>query len=104
MFYDKTNPDISLSDFRKKVAALTEFKSLTGKIYKVNLKEQQAENNPNILHIVRETNNGWIMDLEGVLAAYKNLIDFKTKNFAPYVKSRTHSPSLGLLLSLKLLT
>ncbi|RZJ56295.1 MAG: hypothetical protein EOO44_00055 [Flavobacterium sp.] len=46
---------------------------------------------------MRQRGEEWTMDLEKVLTAYKELIDFRTENFRSYVP-RTHSPALGLLL------
>jgi hypothetical protein len=50
----------------------------------------------------KTTGEIWNMDLKKVHQAYKELKDFKTKNFAPYVPRR-HSPALGLLLHVGLL-
>jgi hypothetical protein len=61
------------------------------------------ELNGNTMIFERKTTGEiWNMDLKKVHQAYKELKDFKTKNFAPYVPRR-HSPALGLLLHVGLL-
>lgn len=97
MIYKKTNPKITFTEFRSLVLLIPSFKSLTGKEYvEVKVKE-------NIIYFIRKSSDKkWTMDLEKVLRAYKELVDFKTKNFSFFVP-RTHSPALGLLLHLGLL-
>jgi len=95
--YKKTEPTITYSDFLHKVKGTTYFSSLTGKAYQVTALRGD------IMSFIRiETGEEWKMDLSGVHRAYLELDDFKTVNFKPYV-NRTHSPALGLLLSLGLL-
>ncbi|MCL7987719.1 hypothetical protein M8998_07195 [Sphingobacterium sp. lm-10] len=98
MSYVKKRPDISLEEFLKEAKKVKAFKSKTGKSYEVVTVEGS------MMHIIREhTGKPSPMNLEGVWNAYRKLDNFTTKNFAPYVVSRTHSPSLGLLIHLGLL-
>lgn len=48
------------------------------------------------------TNRIWKMDIKDVYIAYKEPETFRTRDFKPYL-TRTYSPALGLLLTLKLL-
>jgi len=80
------------------IEPVTVFKGLRGQEYHVkNIEGSKMK------FIRKSTGVEWPMDLEGVLRAYKELTDFRTVNFKPYVP-RTHSPALGLLLHLKLLS
>lgn len=97
MNYKKHIPDILFEDFFSKALLLEEFKSLKGKGYKI-------KNWENEVMFFERTSTGklWNMDIRQVHKAYIELQDFKTINFKPYVQ-RTHSPALGLLLTLNLL-
>lgn len=92
----KTNPTIEFQQFLVLIQELNEFKSKTGKIYKV------ISLDGSMLSFLRETGEEWKMDLRKVHQAYLELNDFKTISFKPYVPRR-QSPGLGLLLSLGLL-
>lgn len=95
--YKKTQPDVLYIDFLKLVGPVTSFMSVEGHEYIVKKIEGSK------LHFVRtSTAKEWSMDLKQVLRAYKELREFKTASFKPYVPL-THSPALGLLLHLKLL-
>lgn len=97
--YTKTSPNISYSDFLKKVKTIQTFKSLTGREYRVECVEED------IMILERmSTNKIWRMDLKAVYDAYKDKdINISgVKDFMPYLK-RTKSPALGLLLTLELL-
>ena len=97
MEYKKARPEISYLIFIKMVGPVAFFNSLEGEEYIV--KKIVGSN----LHFERKsTGKPWDMDLKEVLKAYKELKDFKTINFKPYVPL-THSPALGLLLHLGLL-
>lgn len=97
MIYNKTNPEISFENFLKLSKVLKSFKSLKGHEYLIE------EWNDSIMTFERlSTNKIWKMDVKNVYKAYLELSSFKTVNFKPYV-NRTHSPALGLLLTLKLL-
>lgn len=95
--YAKTHPDINFIDFVKMVAPVAAFNSLEGEGYTVKAIEGT------VMKLIRkQTGKNWSMDLRGVHKAYKELKDFKTENFRPYVPF-THSPALGLLLHVGLL-
>lgn len=95
--YIKTQPDISFIDFIKKIGPVATFNSLEGESYRVTAIEGS------IMKFIRnQTGAAWQMDLRGVHKAYRELNDFKTENFKPYVPL-THSPALGLLLHVQLL-
>jgi len=97
MSYTKTKPDIRFVDFMQLVSPVCTFNSLEGKEYVVSKIES------NTIYFIRtSTDKEWSMDLRQVFKAYKELKDFKTLNFKPYVPL-THSPALGLLLDIKLL-
>ncbi|HXI01437.1 MAG TPA: hypothetical protein VNI52_14305 [Sphingobacteriaceae bacterium] len=97
MNYKKSQPKITYSDFSDLGMPLKTFKSLRGKQYEVISIIGSSMN-----FIRKSSGKNWKMDLKGVLMAYKELNDFKTANFKPYVP-RTHSPALGLLLHVGLL-
>ena len=92
----KTNPTINFEEFLSLVKGLKEFRSKTGRRYKV------ISLDGSMLSFLRETGEEWQMDLRKVHQAYIELSDFKTISFKPYVPRR-QSPALGLLLSNKLL-
>jgi len=54
------------------------------------------------LRLDAKGNKEWPMNLKNVYQAYKELEDFATINFKPYVPI-THSPARGLLLHLGML-
>ena len=95
--YNKTQPDISIIHFIKKVGPVAAFNNLEGESYTVTAIEGTV-----MKFIRRQTGKEWPIDLRGVHKAYKELKDFKTENFKPYVPF-THSPALGLLLHVGLL-
>lgn len=95
--YKKTNPEISFIEFIKLVGPIANFNSLEGEEYIV------TKLHGSVMHFIRKSSTKpWEMDLKDVLRAYKELKEFKTENFNPYVPL-THSPALGLLLHLKIL-
>ncbi len=100
MSYTKTQPDISLDAFLKKITSVESFTSTGGKRYKVIGLDNK------ILKFCRldgkKPEMPWSMNLEKLYEAYKQLDDFSTVNFKPFVP-RTHSPARGLLLYLQLL-
>ncbi|SKB41004.1 hypothetical protein SAMN05661099_1192 [Daejeonella lutea] len=98
MKYKKTQPVISYQDFYNLAESATSFKSLTGEFYDVISIDDSTMN-----FVRKSSGEQWKMDLKGVHQAYLELNDFQTANFNPYVP-RTHSPALGLLLYLGLLT
>jgi hypothetical protein len=98
MKYTKTKPQISYQDFFNSVKSIETFNSLTEMQYDV------IGINGSLMNFLRRSSGEkWKMDLKGVYKAYLGLKDFKTANFKPFVP-RTHSPALGLLLHLGLLT
>lgn len=97
MEYKKTNPDITFIEFIQLVAPLASFNSLEGNEYTVNSIIGSVMNFTRM-----SSGEKWDMDLKQVLKAYKEIKDFKTENFRPYVPL-THSPALGLLLKVGLL-
>ncbi len=93
----KTKPEKTFSEFLSMVQSITTFKSKTGKTYIVISLEAS------ILKFVREsTQKEWKVDLKDIHKAYMELKQFRTIDFKPYVP-RKQSPSLGLLITLKLL-
>jgi hypothetical protein len=95
--HKKTQPNISFVEFMKLVKPVAAFTSVGGRPYLVK------ELTGNTMIFERKTTGEiWDMDLKKVHQAYKELKEFKTKNFAPYVPRR-HSPALGLLLHVGLL-
>jgi hypothetical protein len=92
----KTNSIIEFEQFLSLVKGLKEFKSKTGKRYKV------ISLDGSILSFLRETGEEWKMDLRKAHQAYLELQHFKTIDFKPYVPRR-QSPALGLLLTVGLL-
>lgn len=61
------------------------FNSQTGKRYIINKNVPNNVEHSKMLHIIRESGEPWPLDLRGVLKAYRELTDFKTGNFKPYV-------------------
>lgn len=97
MIYKKLKSEITLESFLKLSKSLTSFKSIRGHDYIVK------EWNETIMTFERVSSNKiWKMDIKNVYKAYMELETFKTSDFKPYV-NRTHSPALGLILTLKLL-
>lgn len=95
--YYKTNSKISYPEFLKLVTSLTTFSSIRGNNYKIlSIKNEKMK------FIRLSTNKEWMMNLEAVHTAYKELQIFRTTDFSPYM-ARTKSPALGLLLTLGLL-
>lgn len=95
----KKKPIISIIEFLEKASLVKAFTSSSGKGYKVT----KIENNVMwFLRLDAKGDKPWDMDLNSVYKAYKELEDFDTLNFKPYV-NRRHSPARGLLLYLELL-
>lgn len=97
--YKKVKPIISFSDFKEKAIKISSFTSSTGKRYKV---KSIFGNEMYFLRLDTKSDLEWSMNLEEVYRAYKELDDFATNNFKPYVPI-THSPARGLLIHLGLL-
>jgi len=97
--YKKIKPIISYNDFREKAVKVSSFTSSTGKRYKV---KSIVDNEMYFLRLDAKSDQEWSMNLEELYRAYKELEDFATKNFKPYVPI-THSPGRGLLIHLGLL-
>jgi hypothetical protein len=97
--YQKTNPTVSISDFLERVNIVKGFTSSRGQRYKV-LKIENGE--MFFLRLDAKGNKEWQMNLKNVYLAYKELEDYSTINFKPYVPI-THSPARGLLLHLGML-
>lgn len=97
MIYKKLNPEITFDNFFKLSKTLKSFESLKGSKYLVK------DWNDSIMSFERlSTNKVWKMDIKNVYQAYIELESFRTSDFKSYV-NRTHSPALGLILTLKLL-
>jgi len=97
--FHKTKPTVSLADFLERAKAVKGFTSSRGQRYKV-LRIDNGE--MFFLRLDAKGNNEWQMNLKNVYQAYKELGDFATINFKPYVPI-THSPARGLLLHLGML-
>lgn len=97
--YKKVKPIISLKEFKNRVVKISSFASSTGKRYKV---KSIVDNEMYFLRLDAKSDLEWSMNLEEVYRAYKELDDFATINFKPYVPI-THSPARGLLIHLGLL-
>ncbi len=97
--YSKTKPTISLADFLEKARKVKSFTSSNGKRYVV----QRIENDAMFfLRLDAKSEKEWSMNLKEVYRAYKELEDFSTVNFKPFVPI-IHSPARGLLLHLAML-
>ena len=97
--FKKVNPLISFKEFKKRAVIISSFTSSTGKRYKV---KSIVGNEMYFLRLDVKSDLEWSMNLEEVYRAYKELDDFATNNFKPYVPI-THSPARGLLIHLGLL-
>lgn len=88
-----------MSEFLDKASKVKSFTSSNGRRYEV----QRMENEEIFfLRLDAKSENEWSMNLKEVYRAYKELEDFATVNFKPFVPI-THSPARGLLLNLGLL-
>jgi len=97
--FKKVKPLVSLSEFLEKAIKVKSFTSSNGKRYEV----QRIENDEMFfLRSDAKSGKEWSMNLKEIYRAYKELEDFATINFKPYVPI-THSPARGLLLHLNLL-
>lgn len=97
--FQKKKPIISESDFLEKASKIKSFKSSNGRRYQV----QRIENNDMFfLRLDAKSEKQWRMNLKEVYRAYKELEDFATINFKPFVPI-THSPARGLLIFLDLI-
>lgn len=100
MAYTKTDSAISLANFLKKVSTVKSFTSTSGRRYQVLKYDEQS------LKFLRldskKPDMEWSLNLPKLYLAYKELTDFSTENFRPYVPIH-HSPARGLLLHLELL-
>lgn len=97
--YQKLKPLVPLSEFLAKAGKVKSFRSSNGKRYEV----QRIENDELFfLRLDAKSEEEWSMNLKEVYRAYKELEDFATVNFKPFVPI-THSPARGLLLHLGLL-
>jgi hypothetical protein len=99
MPYQKTLPLVSYLEFLDMVSKETHHTSSSGKRYHVSGIMDE------VLFIVRLdacTDMDWDIDLKKLYQAYRELDDFATENFRPYVPRR-YSPARGLLLRLGLI-
>lgn len=97
--FQKVKPIISLSEFLDKAIKVNSFTSSNGRRYEV----QRIENDEMFfIRLDAKSDEEWSMDLKEVYRAYKELEDFATVNFKPFVPI-THSPASGLLLHLGML-
>ena len=97
--FQRTEPIISLSDFLDKARKVKSFTSSNGRRYEV----QRIENDEMFfLRLDAKSEEEWSMNLKEVYRAFKELEDFATVNFKPFVPI-THSPARGLLLNLGML-
>lgn len=88
-----------MSEFLDKASKVKSFTSSNGRRYEV----QRMENEEIFfLRLDAKSEDEWSMNLIEVYRAYKELEDFATVNFKPFVPI-THSPARGLLLNLGLL-
>lgn len=94
--FQKLKPIISLLKFIQKAKSVEVFKSSNGKMYQVIRIENDEMY---FFRLDAKSEKEWSMNLKEVYRAYKELEDFKTINFKPYVPI-THSPARGLLLHL----
>lgn len=97
--YKKVKLIISFNEFKNKAVKVSSFTSSSGKRYKV---KSIVGNEMYFLRLDAKSNQVWKMNLEEVYRAYRELDDFATINFKPYVPI-THSPARGLLIHLGLL-
>lgn len=97
--YQKTNKEISLDDFLKKAKTVKNFESSTGKRYQVS---SVVGDTLVIKRLDANQSIPWEINLKNLHQAYRELADFKTLNFKPYVPI-AHSPSRGLLIHLNML-
>lgn len=97
--FQRTEPIVSLSNFLDKARKVKSFTSSNGRRYEV----QRIENDEMFfLRLDAKSEEEWSMNLNEVYRAYKELEDFATINFKPFVPI-THSPARGLLLHLGML-
>ncbi|MCZ8354012.1 MAG: hypothetical protein O9340_04710 [Cyclobacteriaceae bacterium] len=97
--FQKVKPIIPLSEFLDKARKVKSFTSSNGRRYEV----QRIENDEMFfLRLDAKSEEEWSMNLKDVYRAYKELEDFATINFKPFVPI-THSPARGLLLHLGLI-
>lgn len=100
MAYTKTDSSISIEDFFKKISTVKSFTSTNGKRYQVIKYDGQS------LKFLRldgkKPDMEWSLNLPKLYEAYKELTDFSTEKFKPYVPIH-HSPARGLLLHLGLI-
>jgi len=97
--FQKTEPIISLSEFLDNARKVKSFTSSNGRRYGV----QRIENEELFfLRLDAKSEEECSMNLKKVYRAYKELEDFATVNFKPFVPI-THSHARGLLLHLRML-
>ena len=97
--FKKVKPIVSLSEFLDNARKVKSFTSSNGRRYEV----QRIENEEMFfLRLDAKSEEEWSMNLKEVYRAYKELEDFATVNFKPFVPI-THSPARGLLLYLRLI-
>lgn len=98
--FQKTKPTVPISEFLNKARKVKSFTSSNGRRYKV----QRVENDEMFfVRLDAKSAEEWGMSLVEIYQAYKELEDFATVNFKPFVPV-THSPARGLLLHLGLLS
>lgn len=97
--FQRIEPIISLSEFLDKARKVKSFTSSNGRRYEV----KRIENDEMFfLRLDAKSEEEWSMELKEVYRAYKELDDFATVNFKPYIPI-IHSPARGLLLHLRML-
>ena len=97
--FQKVKPIVPLSEFLDRARKVKSFTSSNGRRYDV----QRIENEEMFfLRLDAKSEEEWSMNLKEIYRAYKELEDFATINFKPYVPI-THSPARGLLLHLEML-
>lgn len=97
--FQKVKPIIPLSEFLDRSNKVKSFTSSNGRRYEV----QRIKNDEMFfLRLDARSEEEWSMNLKEVYRAYKELEDFTTVNFKPFVPI-THSPARGLLLHLGML-
>jgi hypothetical protein len=97
--FQKVKPIISLPEFLDKARDVKSFTSSNGKRYEV---QSIVNDEMYFLRLDAKSTEVWSMNLKEVYRAYKELEDFATVNFKPFVPI-THSPARGLLLHLGVL-
>lgn len=97
--FQKLNPIITLSEFLEKARKVKSFTSSNGRQYEV---QRIVNDEMFFLRLDAKSGEEWSMNFKEVYRAYKELEDFATVNFKPFVPI-THSPARGLLIHLAMI-